>query len=83
MQCWIIYWIWLTETRKRAAWFIDPRIVGLKKAAQAHAFIEQRSYVTPDDVQAVFAAVVCAWSWPKRSRNLAADAASPDQLKGD
>ncbi len=29
----------------------------LKKAAQAHALIEQRSFVTADDIQAVFVAV--------------------------
>ena len=33
-------------------------VLALKKAAQAHALIEQRSFVTPDDVQAVFVAVV-------------------------
>ena len=32
--------------------------MSLKKAAQAYALIEQRSFVTPDDVQAVFGAVV-------------------------
>ena len=33
-------------------------VLALKKAAQAHALIEQRSFVTPDDVQAVFVVVV-------------------------
>ena len=33
-------------------------LLALKKAAQAFAFIQQRSFVTPDDVQAVFVAVV-------------------------
>lgn len=47
-----------TETRKRPHGLSTRGLLALKKAAQAHAFIEQRSYVTPDDVQAVFAAVV-------------------------
>ena len=32
-------------------------VLALKKAAQAHALIEQRSFVTADDIQAVFVAV--------------------------
>jgi MoxR-like ATPase len=46
------------ETRKSRHGLSTRGLLALKKAAQAHAFIEQRSYVTPDDVQAVFAAVV-------------------------
>lgn len=46
------------ETRKSSHGLSTRGLLALKKAAQAHAFIEQRSYVTPDDVQAVFAAVV-------------------------
>ena len=47
-----------TETRKSRHGLSTRGLLALKKAAQAHAFIEQRSYVTPDDVQAVFVAVV-------------------------
>ncbi|WP_214647338.1 AAA family ATPase [Acinetobacter sp. ANC 5414] len=47
-----------TETRKGRHGLSTRGLLALKKAAQAHAFIEQRSYVTPDDVQAVFVAVV-------------------------
>ncbi|NNG77706.1 AAA domain-containing protein [Acinetobacter sp. ANC 4277] len=47
-----------TETRKSRHGLSTRGLLALKKAAQAHAFIEQRSYVTPDDVQAVFIAVV-------------------------
>ena len=46
------------ETRKSRHGLSTRGLLALKKAAQAHAFIEQRSYVTPDDVQAVFIAVV-------------------------
>ena len=46
------------ETRKSPHGLSTRGLLALKKAAQAHAFIEQRSYVTLDDVQAVFAAVV-------------------------
>jgi len=46
------------ETRKSRHGLSTRGLLALKKAAQAHAFIQQRSYVTPDDVQAVFAAVV-------------------------
>lgn len=47
-----------TETRKSRHGLSTRGLLALKKAAQAHAFIERRSYVTPDDVQAVFVAVV-------------------------
>ncbi len=47
-----------TETRKSRHGLSTRGLLALKKAAQAHAFVEQRSYVTPDDVQAVFVAVV-------------------------
>ncbi|WP_425916028.1 AAA family ATPase [Acinetobacter sp. TSRC1-2] len=47
-----------SETRKSRHGLSTRGLLALKKAAQAHAFIEQRSYVTPDDVQAVFVAVV-------------------------
>lgn len=46
------------ETRKSRHGLSTRGLLALKKASQAHAFIEQRSYVTPDDVQAVFVAVV-------------------------
>ncbi len=45
------------ETRKGRHGLSTRAVLALKKAAQAHALIEQRSYVQPDDVQAVFAAV--------------------------
>ena len=47
-----------SETRKSRHGLSTRGLLALKKASQAHAFIEQRSYVTPDDVQAVFVAVV-------------------------
>ena len=47
-----------SETRKSRHGLSTRGLLALKKAAQAHAFIEQRSYVTPDDVKAVFVAVV-------------------------
>ncbi|NNG83189.1 AAA family ATPase [Acinetobacter sp. ANC 5378] len=46
------------ETRKSRHGLSTRGLLALKKASQAHAFIEQRSYVTSDDVQAVFVAVV-------------------------
>lgn len=45
------------ETRKGHHGLSTRGLLALKKAAQAHAFIEQRAFVTPDDVQAVFVAV--------------------------
>lgn len=47
-----------SETRKSRHGLSTRGLLALKKASQARAFIEQRSYVTPDDVQAVFVAVV-------------------------
>ena len=47
-----------TETRKGMHGLSTRGLLALKKSAQAHAFIEQRSFVTPDDIQAVFVAVV-------------------------
>lgn len=46
------------ETRKGRQGLSTRGVLALKKAAQAHALIEQRGFVTPDDVQAVFNAVV-------------------------
>lgn len=46
-----------TETRKARHGLSTRGVLALKKAAQAHALIEQRSFVTADDIQAVFVAV--------------------------
>lgn len=46
------------ETRKGRQGLSTRGVLSLKKAAQAYALIEQRGFVTPDDVQAVFGAVV-------------------------
>ena len=46
------------ETRKGRHGLSTRGVLALKKAAQAYALIEQRNYVNPDDVQAVFTAVV-------------------------
>lgn len=46
-----------SETRKGRHGLSTRGVIALKKAAQAHALIEQRSYVTVDDVQAIFVAV--------------------------
>ncbi|WP_445346605.1 AAA family ATPase [Acinetobacter bohemicus] len=46
------------ETRKKQHGLSTRGLLALKKSAQAFAFIQQRSFVTPDDVQAVFVAVV-------------------------
>lgn len=46
------------ETRKGRQGLSTRGVLALKKAAQAYALIEQRSFVIPDDVQAVFNAVV-------------------------
>lgn len=46
------------ETRKGRQGLSTRGVLALKKAAQAHALIAQRGFVTPDDVQAVFNAVV-------------------------
>ena len=45
------------ETRKGRHGLSTRGILALKKAAQAHALIEQRAFVTVDDVQATFVAV--------------------------
>ena len=45
------------ETRKERHGLSTRGILALKKAAQAYALIEERSFVTTDDVQAVFVAV--------------------------
>ena len=45
------------ETRKGRHGLSTRGVLALKKAAQSHAFIEKRSFVTVDDVQAVFVAV--------------------------
>lgn len=45
------------QTRKSRHGLSTRGVLALKRAAQAYAFIEQRTFVTPDDVQAVFVAV--------------------------
>jgi len=45
------------ETRKSRHGLSTRGLLALKRAAQAHALIQQRAFVTPDDVQAVFVAV--------------------------
>lgn len=46
-----------SETRKQRHGLSTRGLLALKTAAQAYALVEQRSYVTTDDVQAVFVAV--------------------------
>lgn len=52
----------LIEATRSGQWFaqgLSPRAgVAILKAAKAHAFIDQRDYVAPDDIQAIFA--ICA-----------------------
>lgn len=45
------------ETRKNRYGLSTRGLLALKRAAQAHALIENRAFVTPDDIQAVFVAV--------------------------
>ena len=45
------------ETRKNRHGLSTRGLLALKRAAQAYALIQQRAFVTPDDVQAVFVAV--------------------------
>ena len=45
------------ETRKQRHGLSTRGLLALKRASQAHALIQQRAFVTPDDVQAVFVAV--------------------------
>nr|WP_254202700.1 MULTISPECIES: AAA family ATPase [unclassified Acinetobacter] len=45
------------ETRKSRHGLSTRGLLALKRAAQAHALTQQRTFVTPDDVQAVFVAV--------------------------
>nr|WP_276532981.1 AAA family ATPase [Acinetobacter lwoffii] len=45
------------ETRKSCHGLSTRGLLALKRAAQAYALIQQRAFVTPDDVQAVFVAV--------------------------
>ncbi|AMW79263.1 AAA family ATPase [Acinetobacter sp. TGL-Y2] len=45
------------ETRKGRHGLSTRGVLALKRAAQAHALIEQRHFVTIDDVQAIFVAV--------------------------
>ncbi|RAZ02926.1 AAA family ATPase [Acinetobacter schindleri] len=45
------------ETRKNRYGLSTRGLLALKRGAQAHALIENRAFVTPDDVQAVFVAV--------------------------
>ncbi len=45
------------ETRKNRHGLSTRGLLALKRAAQAYALIENRAFVIPDDVQAVFAAV--------------------------
>ena len=44
------------ETRKSRHGLSTRGLLALKRAAQAYALIQQRAFVTPDDVQAVFVA---------------------------
>ena len=46
-----------SETRKGKHGLSTRGVIALKNAAQSYALIEQRSYVTVDDVQSVFVAV--------------------------
>lgn len=46
-------------TRKQAHGLSTRGLLALKRAAQAYALIQQRTFVIPDDVQAVFVAVCC------------------------
>ncbi|ENW95936.1 AAA family ATPase [Acinetobacter sp. NIPH 298] len=46
------------ETRKQRHGLSTRGVLALKAASQAHALVEGRSFVTTDDVQAVFVAVV-------------------------
>ena len=46
------------ETRKQRHGLSTRGVLALKSAAQAYALLEGRSFVTTDDVQAVFVAVV-------------------------
>lgn len=52
----------LIEATRSGQWFaqgLSPRAgIAILKAAKAHAFIDQRDYVAPDDIQAIFA--ICA-----------------------
>lgn len=52
----------LIEASRSGQWFaqgLSPRAgIAILKAAKAHAFIEQRDYVAPDDIQAIFS--ICA-----------------------
>lgn len=45
------------ETRKKRHGLSTRGLLALKRAAQAYALIQQRAFVTPDDIQAVFVAV--------------------------
>ncbi|ANF83097.1 AAA family ATPase [Acinetobacter sp. NCu2D-2] len=45
------------ETRKKRQGLSTRGLLALKRAAQAHAIIQNRAFVTPDDIQAVFSAV--------------------------
>ena len=45
------------ETRKGRHGLSTRGVLALKKAAQSYALVESRTFVTPDDVQAVFVAV--------------------------
>lgn len=60
------------ETRKGRHGLSTRGVLALKKAAQSYAFIEQRHFVTVDDVQAVFVAVT--------SHRIGLDAVETQQL---
>ena len=45
------------ETRKGRHGLSTRGVIALKRAAQAHAFVEKRAYVTAEDIQAIFVAV--------------------------
>lgn len=46
-----------SESRKGRHGLSTRGLLALKKASQSHAFIEKRTYVIPEDIQAVFVAV--------------------------
>ncbi len=50
----------LFESATERGWILSPRAsLGLQRASQALAYLEGRDHVRPDDVQKVFAPVVC------------------------
>lgn len=54
----ILALVWATRNNSQFANALSPRAsIALGKAAQAWAFIDGRDFVTPDDIQAIFASV--------------------------